>query len=52
MVVTLLMTDSISLGITGLFNSLPDLDIPLVIGICLKRYTFHLEFPNVCNISF
>jgi hypothetical protein len=35
------MTASISLGVIRLFNSLPDLDLTLVSGICLENYPFH-----------
>ena len=39
------MTASISLGAIGLFRYLADLDLTLVIGICLENDPFHLDFP-------
>jgi hypothetical protein len=38
------MTASISLGIIGCVNSLPDLDLTLVSGICLENCQFHEDF--------
>jgi len=47
----LLMTASISLGVTGL-DCLPDLYVTLASEIYLKNYSFYLDFPILWSIGF
>ena len=45
------MTASISLGVIGLFNRLPDLDLTLVNSIYLENSPFHLDFFQFCGVQ-
>jgi hypothetical protein len=45
------MTESISLGVMGLLNTLYDPDLSLVPGICLENCSFHPDFPVLLSID-
>ena len=44
------MTESISLGVMGLLNTLYDPDLSLVPGICLENCSFHPDFPVLLSL--
>lgn len=46
------MTDSISQGLQGYLNTLPNLDLTLISDIYLEIYTFQLDFSILWSTGF